>query len=489
MANVFTDDPRIVAVYNFEDGAFGEDSFGTDDLTWTGGASNSSYEKQGSYCAYMDGDADYAVRADAGLTSGFPFKYGTTNKKITFCGWVRPLTINAKHVIIAKNRVADGYRCIQLRIDTDGGVELLVSINSTTGLQTYTHATVLPAADEWYHFQVWYDDAGGSGGNTFCRIRIYRDGVGYLGSTYESESANHLYALNQIEFSIGSLGYTHGDYMYGYFDEFVIANDLLSIDEADLIRQGNYTYSGSSTSSSSSSCSSSFSSSCSSSCFSSSSCSSSFSSSSSSFSSSCSSSCSSSSSFSSSSSSYSSSCSSSSFSSCSSSFSSSCSSSSSFSSSSSSCSSSFSSSSSSFSNSCSSSSSFSSSCSSSSFSLSCSSSSSFSSSSSSFSSSSSSSSSSGVACPISCGSCSPQYLLTIYDMSGICEGACTDINNSYILQRNLDTCVWEYSSGDIAITLSCTGYSWVLSVTRNSVLVASWTAANLDGCPRIGRSA
>jgi len=88
-------------------------------------------------------------------------------------------------------------------------------------------------------------------------------------------------------------------------------------------------------------------------------------------------------------------------------------------------------------------------------------------------------------CPIDCATCEDCYKATFSGLSGTCEIDCSNYNTTYSLQQVGNTCVWEYTSGNLVISLVCVGVNWELKIVNNSVECAVWTAAIADypDCP------
>lgn len=240
MANDFSGDSRFVSLWSLENdgqGAVsGADSIGSNDLTVVGAALTTTRE-EGSHAALFEG-SDYLYRSDTNLSSNFPFKSGANNKDAFICFRYRPSSIASRYYIWSKYRAQTGGRSFLIRQDTDGGIDVLIGYGDASAFVTASHETVLPAANEWYHVQVWYSDTAGSDDKGWCKIKIKRQSTGqYLGTTLVYNTDQHININNQ-ELCIGAQSGSHGDDYRGIIDEIVVANTIdVSEAEADAIAQ------------------------------------------------------------------------------------------------------------------------------------------------------------------------------------------------------------------------------------------------------------
>ncbi|MHC4436550.1 MAG: cadherin-like domain-containing protein, partial [Planctomycetota bacterium] len=88
---VYLNDPSCAAYWQFEEGALGYDSVGTNNnnLYVVGAQANTSDFIEGGTSAEFSGTADRLVCSDNGLDSGFPMKSDGINKDITTIQWIK----------------------------------------------------------------------------------------------------------------------------------------------------------------------------------------------------------------------------------------------------------------------------------------------------------------------------------------------------------------------------------------------------------------
>jgi len=235
--------PTFVSTWSLENdgegGVSGEDGTGTNDLTVVG-VDLTTTRKEGSGAAqYVSSGSDYLYRSDANLSSDTPFKSGTSNKDAFICFWYRPVYVSARYYIWSKYRAATGGRSFLIRQESNGRIEVLLGYDGGNSAVYCTHGTALPAANEWYHVQVWYSDTAGSDGKGWCKIKIYRDSTSaYLGDTFEGDTGQNIY-LNNQELCIGAQSGSHGDGFVGILDDIrVSGSSSVSESDADKIRAG-----------------------------------------------------------------------------------------------------------------------------------------------------------------------------------------------------------------------------------------------------------
>ena len=114
MANDFSLDPRVKALYQFENNL--NDGKGGNHLTGSGSVSyNTADKKEGGYAADQEqAESDYAFRADVDLDAGFPLKSGDPTKKISVCFWLKPESyINYAGLFTKWNWTGNGLICFQ----------------------------------------------------------------------------------------------------------------------------------------------------------------------------------------------------------------------------------------------------------------------------------------------------------------------------------------------------------------------------------------
>ena len=226
MANDFSNDSKCITLWNLESGALETDSKGTNTLTNYGVDEDTVNYKQGSCSgAFVRANSDRMWRTDANLSDNFPLKSGKSNQTFSFAFWIRSDAIAEAQTFMSKglsspNKCLGGYlwsSAVHFWVSTDG--------DATTYLQ---HASTLES-EKWYHVAFTKNAADDN-----WRIRIHDDsGVIGVDATGTVGDLN----LNTYQFL---LGYASAGTLGGNFDEFVVFNKALSVDEIDQIWAGTY---------------------------------------------------------------------------------------------------------------------------------------------------------------------------------------------------------------------------------------------------------
>jgi hypothetical protein len=242
MANDFTIDSRCKALWRLENGALTTDTIGTNTLsasTSSPTADTGDY-KEGAACADFEySDTQYFTIADASLDSGFPLKSGETNKKFTWCCWIKQESQAATtQYILSKYASVGSKMCFA--IGTFSNVLRLWWGYSSGALTNYYDTGIAIANGEWYHVAVMVDGTT----NTIMNVIVYK----VSNSTIYTYSATQTGAIT-ITTAAFRIGARDGDESYrwdGKIDEVLVFNDCLTDMDIQLIRQGNYnsTYSG-----------------------------------------------------------------------------------------------------------------------------------------------------------------------------------------------------------------------------------------------------
>lgn len=231
--NDFSGDANCTALWRFESGALTTDSKGGNTLTdhYTVGT-NSTIYKEGFACAeFNNSNSEYFSITDANLDAGHPFKSGDSNKKITFCSWVKGVgTSLATEYLYAKYHTT-GKRTFAIVVNTAGKVYMYIGYNSGDSYEPEYLDYVLTAGN-WYHIGVTYQDSDKS-----YRIRVWNDGD----SSVHEATGNTTNNINieDASVTIGARGDGAG-YLNAKQDELVVFNDIKSAAEIDKIRAGTY---------------------------------------------------------------------------------------------------------------------------------------------------------------------------------------------------------------------------------------------------------
>ncbi len=242
MANNFANDPDVVALYRFESGALTTDSSGNGntltDLNTV--AEDTTNEKEGACCANFT-RANYEVLycTDANLSSNFPLKSGTSNKKFTISAWIRLKSVDPSgtyYGIFSKH----GYGLSSFWMGFNGNEKLMFVLGYNNGDSeevSSRHATAL-STNTWYHVTISYDDSDKS-----YAIRV-RDADGSVVGTDLTGNTTNNINVEDGRMGIGAVNYSGGTWIHcfdGLIDELVVFKRVLTADEVTDIAKGQYT--------------------------------------------------------------------------------------------------------------------------------------------------------------------------------------------------------------------------------------------------------
>ncbi len=234
MANDFSTDTSVKALWDFESGALVTDSSGKGNtLTNNNGVTADTVNYwQGAASALLSHATDrYFNIPDASLCSGFPLKYGDSVQKATFCFWLRPTTIGTNYPIFAKGWNT-GSPANSFGFFMNGGSAPFFGWLTSGGLQWFN----LPSnftVNHVYHCSVFVD-----GINKILNIFIWDYTAGSLFCFTKFTPTSQL-ILSTGDFDIG--GDPSDGAIDGNVDEFVVFNRLLNLQEVENIRNRTYT--------------------------------------------------------------------------------------------------------------------------------------------------------------------------------------------------------------------------------------------------------
>ena len=232
MANNFTTDSSVKALWRFESGVITVDSIGGNTLSNNAVVSDTNTKREGNASAYFNGASSLAIN-DASEDSGFPFKNGTSNNVATFCFWFRPdsAALSGYPGIFGKLNYGTAFSFI---VDIrSGSLCLLWGYGSGgTSFEQWTIQSLIASHD--YHIALSIDAV-----NKIASIVIYDATAGAL--TNYGNIFNNQMQINNLPFVIGAEN-TSGNYIKGWIDEFVVFNRVLNKVEILAIR--NQVYAG-----------------------------------------------------------------------------------------------------------------------------------------------------------------------------------------------------------------------------------------------------
>ena len=186
MANDFSTDPRVKALYQFENNL--NDGKGGNHLTGSGSvAYTATDKKEGSYAADMEqAESDYAYRTDADLDAGFPLKSGDATKKISVCFWLKPESYINYSGLLTKWNWTGNRRSLEIQRNYS---TLKINCGHTDGIQYQNFNTGISLYNgEWYHVAICID--GKTAKSIY--VRVFRAGTSVI-NEYRGNLTNELW--------------------------------------------------------------------------------------------------------------------------------------------------------------------------------------------------------------------------------------------------------------------------------------------------------
>ena len=192
------------------------------------------YKQARAAASFDRADGEYFSIIDANLSSGFPFKNGTTNNKISVCFWLKFDEMNLYPYIFSKNLSNKyGFGISKTNLDK---LQMFIGYSNGANPEQFIHESTLQRG-RWYHVGITFNNASKA-----YRIRIWDATASAILGTDLTGTAAHNVTFDTGEVRIGqSAGRSTYNYnLDGMLDEFVVFNDILTSAEIDKIRQGTY---------------------------------------------------------------------------------------------------------------------------------------------------------------------------------------------------------------------------------------------------------
>ena len=241
MANNFANDPDVVALYRFESGALTTDSSGNGNTLTNVNTveEDTTNEKEGDCCAdFTKAKKEFLYRTDTNLSSNFPLKSGTNNKKFTISAWIRlksKVPFGAYYAIFSKH--GSGLASFWMALNGDEKLRFCLGYNKGDSEElSAPHPSAL-STNTWYHVTISYDDSDRS-----FAIRVRDANGSVVGTDLTGNTTNNINVENGI-MSIGavhSYGGTWIRHFDGLIDELVVFKRVLSATEITAIAKGQY---------------------------------------------------------------------------------------------------------------------------------------------------------------------------------------------------------------------------------------------------------
>lgn len=229
-------DPSCIAAWLFETGALNIDSKGSNDWSIDNGAPTADTGDyiQGVSSIFFDNSpsSDMYEILDTNLDAGFPGKFGTSNTEITVCFWVKLLAISPSYKQVAcLYKTASGQKSFLITISgtpSDWSLHFDLSSNGTSITQLNVHSSVLDI-NKWYHVS-----CSVGGGNV--RIRIFDNNAEAILGTDLTNTHTMAVCSGRLRMYGGASDYDN----QVLFDEMIVFDTALSVEDIDKVRTGNY---------------------------------------------------------------------------------------------------------------------------------------------------------------------------------------------------------------------------------------------------------
>jgi hypothetical protein len=241
--NNFAADPDCVALWRFESGKLTSDSIGTNTLTNQAVTTESQDYKEGSASARFRSpagvweDRNWFSIADANLSTRFPGKNGTSNKRFSICFWAKFASIPDSAndlMLVTKANWEIGRASYAVTCAPGGNIRLSVG-NGTSGIGDYLDHASAVSPGRWYHIAVTFDDGSHTG-----TISVWDDTAHATLGT-DAKKTNFIAMNSSVDaFLIGGVDGTWYKSMDGLMDEVVVLRDVLTSQEIAKIRAGTY---------------------------------------------------------------------------------------------------------------------------------------------------------------------------------------------------------------------------------------------------------
>lgn len=243
MANDFSR-ADVFAAWRFESGALDVDANALNALSLVNTPTEDTTNMmEGSCCMSLAAaSSQYAKRADADLSAGFPLKSGDTSKIITVTCWVRPTTVDAnKRVIWSKHKNETGKRCLAL---VHNSTQIYLRHNVTGATVTDLSMAFGPmTANQKYFIRVSVDGIG-VGGTPVYWFSIFNVTAGTWYHKSGVTAAGSL-SIGNADWRIGAdEDLTANCYFDGQIDEVVVSNLRLHNSEMLAIKGGTFPVTG-----------------------------------------------------------------------------------------------------------------------------------------------------------------------------------------------------------------------------------------------------
>jgi hypothetical protein len=240
--NNFASDTDCVAAWRFESGTLTLDSVKTNNLVNQSVTADTVNYREGAASASFHlatgwDDRNYLSIADADLTSQFPGKSGTTNKRFSICFWVKldsiPNSMN-EWPLVTKANWGAGTTCYAITCVEGGKIALYVGTAGGT-IGGWMDSGVGLAIGRWYHVAATFDNVSHTG-----TITVWDDAADALLGPVATMTSFPAMDVNADAFMIGGIEGMWYKSLPGLLDEVVVFKDILTTTDLANIRAGTY---------------------------------------------------------------------------------------------------------------------------------------------------------------------------------------------------------------------------------------------------------
>jgi hypothetical protein len=235
MANNFSSEASVKALWRFESGALTTDSKGANSLAAhnTPAEDGADYKEGACAVALVTADSDYFNVPDANLDAGFPFKSGDTTKLMSVCLHFKGTSFATSNRHLIGKWHENAKRSWILTVTSGGQLRLYYSSDGST---TNYYSMLTLTANRWYHIGFAID---GVNKLFYCKVVDATTGTAY---TYTA-SLSTVIAATDSDLQIGCVYDSSSnpkEFLSGKLDEIVVFNRLIAFSEMDKIRLGTY---------------------------------------------------------------------------------------------------------------------------------------------------------------------------------------------------------------------------------------------------------
>jgi hypothetical protein len=231
MANDFSNDSNCVALWKCDTSDILADSIGGNNLTNDGMLSKTDYYMEGDGSTYAQSANQTQYITSANMDAAIPFKQGDSNVVFSICFWFRPEStlVSWARYIMGMWESGSALSWLIYIVDTTSR-ELAVVIRAGGANEPYYTGYNL-IHDRWYHMGFTYNYTDGS-----FKLRVWDDTAQSVVVNASDNFVNPM-QTGANGFNIGGQG--NRSYQ-GWYDEVVVFDRVLTVDEIDEIRNAAY---------------------------------------------------------------------------------------------------------------------------------------------------------------------------------------------------------------------------------------------------------